>query len=173
MAIANLERVGNAAVAFVIMNGSLIQQCSQDCVGWEELAAPGFSKGSLELARIVSADFQSFFADWAGISRGLIEKIHDVHAPVEKNCRQKHLTIFAVIDQNRIWSRMASIVGALQHCIDLQNWAFSCYGGLDPQSGCFEMKRNLAAAEKATELAILNLMDCFCSVTATGQEVAS
>jgi hypothetical protein len=159
-AILEMERVGNAAVAFVMMNAFRIK-CGS--AGFEEMAVAGFDQGALEYARMVSHDYQQIFKDCSTLASILIEQVRAISSPVKINHSILY-TALEPIDPKRCWHRMSSISGALRNCVDLLSWAFSEIGG-EPQSGFFEMERNFVRANQDFERSILNLVELFCTVS--------
>ncbi len=167
-----MERVGNAAVAFVMMNANVIENSDVNGAEWEKLEAPGFRKGSQELARIVSMDFQAMFSELCCACRKAIARIQAINTPIKKGDHPEGKFAFQSIDPQKSIYRIESIFGALKYCIELQSWALCCYHDSDHNSGCFEMKRHLETADKAIERATIDLQDCFCAVVgATSKEV--
>jgi hypothetical protein len=164
-ALLEMERVGNAAVAFVMMNAYLIANSSENFAGWEELNAPGFSKGALELARLASHDFQDTFGDLSIVARKAMEKIKGMHDPVKKEDHSDFSAVVA-IDPKESRYRIANVVGALAYCIDLQSWALCCAPGEAPQFGCFEIREKLEVADKSIERTTMDLLNLFCVATA-------
>lgn len=173
-AIANLERTGNAAVAFAMMQGYSIQKSSQNNRDWEALAVPGFSQGALELARIASSDFTKVFAGLASAVKIMVTVCREIHQPVK--IAQESLAEFVLqIDPSKALYRIESVTHALIHCIELQSWAVCCESTGHQQAGCFEITQHLEAVEKSIGKVTFNLATAYIAAMASrkSQEVAA
>jgi hypothetical protein len=166
----NFNRVGNAATAFVMMNGYKIQQSSKNNRGWESIDVEGFSNGALEFARLVSADFQTTLTNLDDFVLRVTAIIGNVETAIEKKERPEYFRLIGKIDPKQSWYRIESVVGALNNCIDLQSWALCLDGGDSAQSGAYEMSRNLQAASKSVERVTIDMLDSFCAVTSANGE---
>lgn len=173
LAITNLERTGNAAVAFAMMNGYAIQQGSKDSRGWETLAVPGFSDGALELARIASTDFTRVCGELAGALKIMVTVCRGIHQPVKisPDYPTKH-NLLLQVDPNNSWHRIESVTEALLHCITLQSWAMCCASTGHEQAGGFEISRNLEAVEKSIDQPTIKLIEAYCAVMASREVVS-
>ena len=148
-----------------MMNGYKIKEESQHDHGWEPLDVTGFSDGALELARMISSDFQCVLADSQTFIDKMVELVQYFHAPVQKSESSKGFGLTDSIDPKRSWHHIENKTFALLNCIHLQAWALCCnddQGG--EQHGSYEMASKLEKAYKDFESKFFNLMDVYCTV---------
>lgn len=123
-ALSIMQCVGNAASALAMINAEQIATGCQHCGGWEQLEAPGFSEGSLELARIVCHDFASSFSDVSNGLRSMIGKIRDMNQPVTVPAQPDIHILARVHYKNESWD-LENACGSLRHCLDIQGMVLS------------------------------------------------
>jgi hypothetical protein len=131
-ALLELEQVGNAAVTLVMMNAFEIDNSSQCDLGWVALEAPGFSKGSQELARIVSAKFASVLAYLNASVICAAAPMRECHDPVNPDKDVKNYRFFDDIDPNKSWFEIENCIQAFKHLLNLQDWVL----GNNNQADC-------------------------------------
>ena len=165
LALRDLERVGNSAVALVMMNAFEIQKSSQDNRGWEALAAPGFSNGSPELARTICISFDSVLKDLKISAAKAIEMLRTRIIPLSS----RGGAVFDVMP----WCKMENCVRAFRHCIGLQDWALSDCNKAEVGGLSVIMDGELKTSDRAVEVLFVKLNNALKEITAAPAEVAS
>ena len=150
-AIANLERVGNAAVALVMMNAFEIEKSINLNRGWETLEVHGFGKGSLALARTVSTKFAGVFENLKASAAKNIEHLKAGCLPPKSNAEERQ--------DLSPWCEIENCLKAFRHCLDLQNWVLSYCNDSECGGLTVLMDAELNEADHAIELLYSKLAD--------------
>jgi hypothetical protein len=165
-ALLKMERVGNAAVALVMMNAEVIEESVKAFDSWQSLDAPGFGKGSLELARIMSVRFSAEFSKLSPYLRGLMEKISLPFGQVRELSVNDRGRLMRLLDFESPKQEIEESVGSLSHCLCLQGYVFDAHDRCGASFVCTDLISKLRAAFDDLWKVKCNLTDAFLVVSA-------
>ena len=116
--------VGSAATTLAMMNADQIKTSARDFDGWESMDTPDFGEGSLELARIVVADFQEQISNVASGSRAIMQKIKDFNQPVAPDFTPEKSQLWRSYYKADLHN-FEDAVGSLRNCLEVQGLLLS------------------------------------------------